>query len=85
MGTNYTKSPRQKKRIWNDSNRQKALQKALYQHYVFNEINVPSLIIIYTNIPHAEARAILQDIFDKCSQLYPPTHFLLELLQNNAD
>lgn len=35
---------------------------------------------LYTNIPHDEARIIIENKLDSCPIREPPTHFLLELL-----
>lgn len=59
------------------------------------EVAVPegSLIIsldvtsLYTSIPHAELRNVLQDVLDSRENLHPPMHFILDLidtlLENN--
>lgn len=39
---------------------------------------VPAL---YTNIPHNDARLVIQDVLDSRVEKYPPTHFLLDLFE----
>lgn len=38
------------------------------------------VVSLYTNIPHDELRAVLQDIFDSKENPFPPSHFLLNLV-----
>lgn len=36
---------------------------------------------LYTNIPHETARWVVQNVLDKRCDLFPPTHFLMDLLE----